>query len=281
MWRLSVFLLCISIMTQCDSFQNNGDKGKMLASAYGNQLYLDDISDQLLPEHNSKDSQQIISKATDSWLMEKIIENESVKLGNKNEDVIKLVDDYRMSLLIHNFEKEYLDKNLNRKVSQAEIDTFFNHNLELFDLKEDIIRFMLMKFPLESDNDTIEDYWEMEDLPALKSLINDINGLALLDFEKWYTISEFKALLPDELYRKINTNRTDSYRLDNEKFKFYVKILEKVRKNDAPPVSFFENNIRERILRNRSRILLKEMKTELFKQKIKNKGIKIYSNTNS
>ncbi len=241
---------------------------------------MSEIDNSLTEMHSKQDSEIIIAKFIDNWILDRIILNESRKHSRKNDELNRLVEDYKSSLMVHNFENHYLETTLDTVVFPGEIQEYYLSKKEQFELDESIVRLFLVKVPIETASDTLQNLWETEDLPALKSYINYVQGFCILDINRWFYETEIKSLVPEALFKKISFKRAAEYDYSDEKFKFYVKILEIIKENEEAPVSFFNNSIRQRILRNRSRNLLSEMRNKLYKEKIKSKNIKIYSNSN-
>jgi len=275
-----VLSLLILLNYGCREFTPQDQNDRLLASAFGDQLYLSDVASQLNATHSKQDSEIIVSRIVDTWIMDKIIYSESKKLGNSSSNINRLVEDYKKSLLIHNYESQYVETHLDTVVTESEMESFFNTNFDQFKVSEDIIRFIMVKVGNEYNNDSLSNFWKTEDLPALASIINQANGLYLLDFDKWYYKSELKSLLSEDLIKKITFKKPDSYSFSNQEFKFFVKIIEIIKIDEKPPFGFFKQSIRQRILRDRSRILLTQMKNNLYKDKIKSKSIQTYLKTN-
>lgn len=259
----------------CDQLTAPQNDSTILASAYGEKLYISELSGRLTDANSKSDSQFIISRYVDSWLMDKIL----IAEAQKNVKADKALDDkvkaYRKSLYIYELENYILENNLNQKITQDELDTFYSKYSNDFITNERICRLLYMKMPISYDTDTLQSFWKTEDLPALSIYTQGDSTFALLDDRKWYSNSKIKSLLPTKLYKKINFSKTESYTYNNGETKYYVKLLESIKTNTAAPLSYVEDEIRDRILHDRSEKLLKEKRTEYFQANIKNKKITV------
>jgi len=260
----------------CNNLDSAKGEENLLAVAFGEKLYLEDLDSHLKNAHSSSDSQFVKSRFIDEWVMDKILYEEAQKRVGKNKDIESLVDSYRKSLYIYELDNELLSEELNRELPQEEIDTFYSNSKSEFSLQEDIVRFLYIKIPESSYSDTIKDLWKTEELPVLKNYVSSINGTQILNPEKWYYKSELKNILPELLYRKISFSKPNSYSHTQDETKFFVKILEKVDSNKDAPVSFVEETIRERILHDKAKDLLRRKRKELYDEKIQNKNIQIF-----
>lgn len=263
------------VILACQPAESNHSNTEILATAFGENLYLSDLSSKLENSTNSSDSQFVISRHVDNWLMDKILYQEAQKEIKISKKLNQKVEDYKKSLYIYELENLILDQSLNTNISQAELDTFYNKNLVDFKLDESVARILYIKVPTELDNDTLKDYWKTEDLPALSTLLEKTSALSMLELNEWYPHSKLKNLMPEKLFKKINFSKTDNYSLSTDKSKYYVKVLENIKSKEQAPVNFVEQNIRDRILHNRTQKILKEKRQAFYQDNIANKNITI------
>ena|GEM_PF-588659 len=266
--------LCFFLYS-CDQLRAPKNDTTILASAYGEKLYISELSDRLTDANSKSDSQFIISRYVDSWLMDKILIAEAQKNVKADKALDDKVNAYRKSLYIYELENYILQNHLNQTITQDELDTFYSKYSNDFITNEKICRLLYIKVPNSYDTDTLQSFWKTEDLPALNIYMQGDSTFALLDDKKWYSNSKIKSLLPTKLYKKINFSKTENYTYSSGETKYYVKLLESIKTNTAAPLSYVEDEIRDRILHDRSEKLLKEKRTEYFQANIKNKKITV------
>jgi hypothetical protein len=270
----TALLSIIFLLSGCNdiSTEKNPD---VLASAYGQKLFKSDIEEYLNYADTPSDSQFVISRYVDSWLIDKIMYKNATQNIKGNKSISKKIDAYKHSLYIYEYENQLLADHLNTDISRSEIDTFYNKYNKDFILEDNISQLLCVKIPSSMDKDTFKTLWKTEDLPALKTYLSNVNTLILLDDKAWYPHTEIKGFLPSGLINKINFKKEDSYSLNQDSVKYFVKILKTIKSNNNAPVSYVEEDIRTRILHERSQQLLKEKRQELFQEGIKNKNISI------
>jgi hypothetical protein len=275
---LSPHITLLSIgffLISCDTNNNTLDNPDILASAYGQELHISELTDHLKHAETASDSQFIISRHIDGWLMDKIMYKQATQKIKGNKALSTKIDAYKRSLYIYELENQILAEELDPEISAAEIDTFYAKYSNDFILKEDISRLLYVKIPKSLDNDTFSTYWKTEDLPAIKKYLSGVNTLVLIDDKQWHPHSTIRSILPEELIRKIDFKKEESYSLDVATTKYYVKILETIPANENAPVSYVEDDIKNRIMHERSKNILRNKRQEFFKQSINNKNISI------
>ena len=274
------FILIALSISACDISNSKNDDSTLIAEAFGQKLYSSEIDPYLLKDHNSSDSIYMISQYVDKWLMEQMLLNEAEKKIKNRSKINEMLRSYERSLLVQELENMYVDNEVDTIVSSAEIDTFFKYNKEDFKLQEGILRMLFIKVADTFNSDTLESFWETEDLPALNHYVGSREGIALLDIGEWYQFSLLKNLLPSDIYAKVSLKKADSYTFNSNDQHFYLKVLEIIDEKDDAPVSFVKDRIKLRIIQERIQSLLKKKKADLFNAKIKSKQIKIYGKEN-
>jgi len=261
-------------MLSCEP--QSGQKGEVLATAYKSKLYQSEVKGLITEAISSQDSQKLINKYIDQWLMDEILYNSAQKNVKATSDIENLVDNYRKALYILEYEKKIFEERAKDSITQAALDTFYVRNKEEYELQEDIVQVLLVKVPEKYDSENLKTLWKTENVPALKSLLKSSDGFGYLDLEKWYPKSELKQLMPSSLYDKINFSKQESYSTNDKGFRFLIKILAGVKADEEPPKSFIMPKIRQRILNEKSSEYLNNFKKELYQNNIQSKDIIIH-----
>jgi len=270
------------LFTGCDQVLNNQNADNtILAEAYGEKLSVEDISEHLKNAQTYSDTQFVLSRYTDQWVMDKILFEEAKKTVGKKESITELVKEYERSLIIHEWDKEILASELDTFLNAQEISNFYEERKSEFKLQEDIVRFLFISVVDSMFNGTMEDLWKTEEIPALKQYVSEARGNYILNPDEWHYKSEMKNIFPSALFNKISFSRPNNYSLSENESKYFVKIIETVDSDQDAPVTFVEDIIRQRILHDRAKALLKQKKAALFDKNIQNKIIKIYSKEDS
>lgn len=279
------YILCITtilIFSSCENLQqSDSNSSDIIAEAFGEKLSLKDLSAYLKDARTESDSQFIISRYSDQWVMDKILFEEAKDAVGENKRINDLVDDYKKSLIIHEWDKVLLNETLDTVISENDIKTFYDESKKEFKLQEDIVRVLYVKIPESSNSKIFKDLWKTEDLPAIKQFVNQSNGFGFLDTEKWYYKSDLKNLIPSALFKKIGFSKPNNYSHTDAESKFFVKIIEMADADNDAPVSFVEEIIKERILHDRAKEILKNKKNALYQKNIQNKLIKVYSKSDN
>lgn len=277
--RLTCVYACLCLMIiSCENMQKDS---QTLATAYGEHLKMDDVAHLLSDHHSPLDSQHIMDKAVDNWLMQEILLHEAENKVGVSSEIEQLVDDYKRSLYIRELEELQLKEHLDTSIMVAELDTFYEQSREDWVLDEPIVQFLFVKVPLKQYDETLKNLWKTEDLPALRSLAyKSEKNILLLDPDKWYYQSSLKNIVPSELWKKIDISKNENYRYTDGDDQLLLKILGSVDKGKTAPKLFAYPMIKQRILHDRSSNYLKQWRKDQYQNNIRSKEISIYENNN-
>jgi len=276
MTHFSLFLIsAIFLVSTCDSTSKRD--GKIAATAYGNNLYLDDIKGLSGNSEEVLDTQAIISREIDSWLMQQILFNEANKVVGNDNALNQLAQNYRQKIYIHELEKEVLLQNQDKIVGPAEVDTFYTHNSASYTLSGKITRALIVKIPASHDNEELEALWKTENVPALEAFVSNNNGAGILNLDKWLDLEYIKSFLPAELYKKIRFNQNKTYSHSTDTHTYYVKILETIDQGEIAPLSYVREEIKNKLFKENTGSFLKDWKKKLYQNNIQSKNIHVYA----
>lgn len=254
----------------CESITN---REPTLATAYGNKLFLQDLSEDLSKVKEHSDSISLINDKVDEWVMDQMLLKVAKEKIGKKEQIVKMVEEYEKELYLHHYNQVLIKEELDTTITDVEIDTFISQQAEEYLLEDPMVKLLLIKVIANDESDALDDLWKTEDLPGLKTITNQLNGLSLLDPDKWHKVSEIKSLLPQKVNEEVN------YKKPSSKVKivgddlFFVKILESRKAGETIPSSLIRPAVRQKILQLKSREMLREWKNNLYQNKIKSKDI--------
>lgn len=253
---------------------------KAVATVYNKSLYLSDLEG-ILPAGSSKqDSSLILNAYVDNWVRNTLLMHEAEKNLSQNLDIDKLVKDYRSTLILHNYERTLIENELDTLVTRQELDKFYEENKENYKLKEPIVRALFMKIPLESTGlEFVDEWWASGTEEDLLNLIeyNDKNGeVYMLNQEKWYETESIQHYIPDSLGNISVLAPQSGFTKKDAFYKYYIRILEVIQIDQAPPIKYIEEKAKKIIVQKRKINLIDTKKQNLYRDNINSSNVKIY-----
>ena len=275
-------VLTLAVISCREQTHHSADPGrKVVVEVNGHYLYQDEIVNAMSAGLNPEDSASFADKFIRNWISELLLfQNAERNIGDTRE-IDALVENYRHALIVHSYEQKLIEQKLVKDISEAEIDSFYNGNKEMFVLEEPLLKGVLLKVPLSAPNinrvrnlyqktdDSSRD--ELEKYSILNSVLYDAF------YESWTPISKVESKLPpmDKSLSALLSQKRNLELRDKE-FVYFLKVTDIVGKGDIEPLDRARAEIR-RLLRNNNEVrFIEQIKDELYESALEKKKIKIY-----
>lgn len=275
------------LMSSCDLFKiknEQEDPDNPIVATVGNaNLFhsdIDHISKEMSPE---MDSTALVTRYIQSWVKKQLIIREASQNLTINEaEINRKLLDYRYALIAYDFEKNYVEKTLNKEVTQEEIEEYYTSNNQNFALKEIIVRANFVK--LEKD---IPQKRQLERL--LRGNQNDQKE-ELKDFAIRYANNYFMEdstwINFDDIILNTPLTQNNNYvqllrnenliHVDDETYSYYFKILEYKLQDQVPPLEFVKDEISKIIVNKRRVEIAEKLKRDIYNNALENNEFTIY-----
>lgn len=284
--RFSKIFLIIIVLTAffaCKNQSADTTRQKLL-EVEGKFLYLDQIQEIIPPNVSAKDSAEIAKSFIRKWVTDVLLyENAKRNITNK-EEVDQLLEDYRKSLIIHQYQQKLLQERLPKEPSETEIKDFYDKYKDQLVLKENIIQGILLITPASAPQlANVRSWVQSGNTKALENIEKfSMQHAISYDYfaERWIPFSEILKKLPLQLedqtsylsgrrfvdlsdstkhyFLNIKASRTigETEPFEMAKPKIINLIMNKLK---ADFISNFENEIYNDALKNESVTFFKEI----------------------
>jgi len=244
-------------------------------------LYLSEIETIKVPYNNETDSLNYIDNYIENWVKSQLfLQKANEFLPVELKEIDQQIEDYRKSLLTFNYEQQLLSKNVNTKVSEEDINNYYNTYKNNFKLAETIIKPKYLV--VESDIITLD---------SIKAWIKSNSALAHEQFENaaisfgntycvgedWFSFETFKEKLPNGLLKKgnlLSENKFVEYEEDDLMYLF--RTMEFGKKGDVAPLEYKRQDIEKIIVNKRKIDYLKRIKDKIYNDAINKNEFEIY-----
>ncbi len=244
----------------------------------GDQYLFKSKLEELVHEGTSTtDSAAIVDGYIQNWIVENLMVREADKNVAADINLNKLVEEYRSSLLVYNYEKKLIDTRLDTLISNAEKVAFYEKNKAQYLLSHPVLKCIIAKVPAKSnDIKNIHNALGKSDLTEAMFLIKDKAVYHHIDTAMYMTIEDVVSLVPTNM---IDPEKIAAGRVYQEKYKdfeYFVKILKYYDENKIPPFDYIDAKITKTILSERKITLLKNYRQQLYENGIANKDFEIF-----
>jgi hypothetical protein len=194
------------------------------------------------------------------------------------EDRQNLIDlrtfDYKASLILFELENIWIETRLDTVVSDAELEKYYQDNIQDFLLNDYIVKLLYLKVPaLAPDIDMVKKMFVLNapsDTAKITQYANQYASSFYFNRENWISFEDFLKELPVDYIdvERFVTNKSKKVFEENGFF-FFINILDYRLKNTPSPFTYEKERIRSRIILNRKLELRQKAKTH-FETKLKN-----------
>lgn len=286
-----ILLLSLSCLNSCDLLQfkkgGNGDDGsgsEPLASVGEIYLYPRDVEGIVPAGMTPNDSIDIIERHINSWIKKQLLISEAQKQLTFDEvELERRVLDYRYALMMHEFEKYMVSRNIDTNITEEEIDAYYQENIENFELKQNIIRGYFIQLSKDAPNLRRFRYLlrsnRARDIEELKSYAYSYGTKVHLDDSIWVNFEDVINNTPlVDLPNKTDfLRRNKFYEIPDDNFIYFLRISQYKIQNDTSPLEFVRDDIQKLILNKRKVQLAKKLEEDIYEKAVENEDFRIYN----
>ena len=282
--KITLFGLCSLIFLACNKTPSSElEKEKVIAKINNSTLYISDINVISKNGLSSADSINYVKNYINSWASNEVFYQQSLNyLSDEELDVTKQLKKKKKQLLSYKFEEKLINEKLDTNVTMEQIEEYYNNNAQNFLLKNNIVKVLYVKTPINIPNlDKLKKLCystSPKDAEQLKSLC--------IQYANNYFMNDNTWLMYEDLKKEINQlNQVPEYNIQNGKsFEFtdatsfyFLKNIEVKSKNTLSPLNFEIKNIKTMLINQRKQKLIISIKKDFFEKAKTNKELEIYN----
>ncbi len=290
--RNSGLIIVILALYGCDFIQMKKEDNSSaetqsipIARAKDNFLYPEDLTGIVSSDITPEDSANLVERYINNWAKKQLLIAEaSSKIEFNEAELQRKILDYRYALMVYEYEKQYVNGQLNKEVSDEEIQAYYEQNTDKFELKQNITRGIFVKISKEAPQlsrlPLLIRSSKVEDEEELKSYCLRFAASYSLEDSTWINFDEIIKNTPlTAITNKVDFLKRNKYvESDDEQFQYYLRIDEYKISDQISPLEFVEDQIRSIIVNKRKVELVDELEKEVFNKAISNNDFEIYSN---
>jgi len=272
---LMAFLLSMTIYSCGDKSLDNKTDKSIAASVNGKVLYKSDIVLSSVDKLNDKDSLVLAQSFIEHWIRKVVLAENAKKYISNNKTIDKLTEDYRNSLIISAFKRQFVKENLDTIVSSKDLQVFYNDNKNNFVLDHSIVNLWYTKIDEKKKNlDKFYENWKKNNFTFIIKYSKKYSLSSFIELDKWYDLDSIKGELPRFLVKN-----KDKYQrqLNKNGYEYFIKVLETKHKNETIPLVLVKDKVEKMVLQKRKSDLLDNYIEELYKKEIADNNIKVYN----
>lgn len=277
--RLIINIAILALFLSCQPHQNTETP---VAQVFESTLYNKEISDFIPHGTSHEDSILMSQNYIRNWVTQKLLLHKAIEnLSGEEANIQKQVEDYRTSLLIHQYKQKLISQRLMEEISDKEVENYYNEHQNNFMLATPIVKAVFFILPKTAPNLQQVRKWYKSNKPADQESLEDYcltNARKYDKFQnKWIEAKYLLNLIPGDfntLERDI-LNKTDIEQEDEENY-YFLKISEMKKDQTLAPLEYVHDEI-ILILKNKKKLQFEsELEKQINQEGIRKNYVKIY-----
>ena len=273
-----LFIFTILLSTACSNISDN-NSNNLIARAGENFLY----QNQLPSFSSEQDSILRYMNYIETWAKEKILYDLSLTnlSQSKKNDLDLLVEKYKVDLYINSYKDLIVNSRIDSIVTDQEIESFYNMNIDNFKLNENLLKYRYLKVPSYNINiSRIRRYIQRlneSDREFLDSLNFQFADLKIND-TMWFTerevISSIEFINQKNKSNYMRINRF--FELEDDKYINYFIVKDLLKSGNIPPLSYLYDRIKSNIINQRKLNLIQNINKEILNDALKSSKYEVF-----
>ena len=277
-WLAGIFFLPLISCTD----KAPRSKGNALVSVGQHTLTAFEVKKLIPKTLSSQDSLMMAESYVKKWVKNALIYDLANKhLEDEKEEIDRLVDAYRQSLMSHKYEEKLVEERLSAEISDKEISDYYEANKESFLLEEDIVKGLFLKVPSDAPGLSDLKKWCNSGGDELIEKIEkySLRNAVIYDYfyDRWMSGEEIAEKMPvkkSEFNRMLKTDKL--IEVSDSAYCYLLKVKEVEFKGNRAPFDYASAQIKEILLSQRKSEFLRSFEEEIYNEAIRKGNVKFH-----
>lgn len=289
--KLATLIIFFISLYSCDMIkmkqgliEDEETKSDPIARVHDIYLYPEDLEGLVSSELSPEDSASRMKQVVNSWVKKQLVISEAnSRLTLDEAELERRLLDYKYALMIHEFEEQYVNSELNYEVTSEEINQYYENNIDNFRLNQNIVKGIFVQLPKKApeirrfrnliSSRNIEKYNELVSYCHSYATKAHLGDSSWVYFEQMIVNTPFHEI--DD--KKGFLERNKFVEREDENYIYFLNILEYRLVNEISPIEFVWDEVEKIILNKRKVKLVSKLENEIFESAEKNDDFEIYT----
>ena len=270
-----VFLSGCQYMSQV----NRNDKADLIARVGEDRLYASELT-QVTVGLSGKDSLQALRSYADQWVKRKVLLQKALdNIRESDLNIEGLVQSYKESLILFEYEKELVYEKLDTVLQQAEIDAYYEEHKDGFILPRDMYQVYYIKLPTDAPDLKQARSWilkpaDEEDVIMAEGYCKQFSSGFEMNNALWMDVDQIQERFKVSPSSLQSSGVFREYRVEDGLL--YLKISEIFRQGSIAPVAFVSDEIRKIILEKRKGELIDRIYRKVYQDAVQDGNAEMF-----
>ncbi len=281
---LVVFIVLgiLSLEMGCVGKTKNKVKEQPIVKVFGDYLYQKDIKNLVPKGSSAEDSANLVQTYVNNWIQNKLMLHFAEEyLKSQKKEIEKKTEDFKNSLLIHQFKLQLVKINSDSSLSSEQIERYYNIHYQEFRLNSSIIKGFFIKIPVKSEGiDNFKKILHSSDesnMDEMVSYVNSVHG-NFEDFTKnWVNFPATIMKIPIAIEKPDEFLRTHKFIEATDKNYYYLLFVsDYIERGKVAPIDYARESIIKILQKEKSIAILKQFQKNKYNEALKEGDIEFF-----
>lgn len=276
--RLLYISLCL-LLSSCSLVEEKRNTGSIVAE-YGSHTLSRMEIEALTAGMNPLDSASVADAYIRQWAMD-WLEYDYAK-ANSDKEIEKMVEDYRRSLYVHEYEERLISQHMPKEVEDSVIESFYMTHQQYFILRETILHGILLVIPngapsIDNLRKWLQDPIAEENLENIEKYAYQYASGYELFLEDWKTANQVLLWMPfekDDFQKQVRQKK--QIEMQDSISTYLLQVIDIHLLGEPTPIDYAYPEIKKIILNKRQADFLRVKREAIYEQAIRERKVRVY-----
>ena len=277
-----LFIAFVFLLSACDKTQSS--EGDALVEVNGKSLHSSDVK-QIIPKGiSSADSLLLAENFIKKWVKDELVYGVAMKnLSDDTDEIERLVDAYRRSLIRYRYQERLVTERLSAKFRESDKLSYFEENQERFILDNAIIKGLFLKVPIEAPGlSDVKKWYKSNSIESLEKIEKySIQNANIYEYfyDRWAGFDEVIGNIPLKVSNVNTFLQTNKYvEVSDSTYCYLLNIQEYISAGKVAPYDYAESRIVEMLINQKRKEYIEEIENELYTDAVRRGDVKFFTN---
>lgn len=277
-----IFIAFVSLLCSCKNTQPVEDSDA-LVRVKDRVLRRSEVVDQIPRAVSSADSLLFAENIMKKWIKDALVYDVALRnLGNEKEDVDKLVEDYRRSLVRYRYQERLVREKLSASLRESDKHKYYDENQKKFVLDKALIKGLFLKIPADAPGlPNVKDWYRSTSEASLEKIEKySVQNANIYDYfyDKWVDFDEIMDNIPVHVANPNEFLKTHKFvEAADSSYCYLLNIKEYLPVGSIAPYEYAGPQIEEMLTNLRKVEFLKKFEDELYNDAVKDGDVQFYT----
>ena len=249
----------------------------------GNKVLNKSAVEENIPAGLSKEDSIIAAEHyIHSWISNVLIYNIAVRNLNDKDNIDRLVEDYRQSLLIYQYEEQLANEKLSDDIGEQSLLDYYNQNKDKLSLERPLIKGLYLKVPVTAPQLNDIRMWYKSTNSASRENLEKycLNNAATFNYfvDKWTDFYDVINNFPKDKMSKDDLQiQKKTIEKQDDNFFYFLNITDLLQQGDNTPYEYAKPAIRDILINQRKLDFLKRTEDDVYQRAIDRGEVQFFS----